>query len=1186
MPCAEEATMTLITLNRPVRSDDRLERIHMFPGRHLGEQELDRQQAWADARLSPLLTHRHPGIVHGLTLADESLDTVTVTPGLAVAGNGKTIHLFSELKTSWQALIDRYLESITTDDVAGVYYLTLSQDLRHVDSQQVEPCQRSEFDPSRDSQLVTVTTVALRRLTLTGTSTSDQPRSLIENRVANTGVTAALLKDHRDSIPLALACIAEPDASGLPSVRWVSPATGRYRAIPNSGYRVLLDQTSAAINRVMERFADDGASATDDQHAFLREHLFLSYLPSAGQFPVSWLHNPDTGEAKLDWLPAHLALDMVPVPEERIPDLIQRNLPSQPISLHTPRGERLRLLLALKATDYHPKLLDIPPTDKRLEDDLFRYQMYAHKAWMHWKTQFYRLYHIVPSHEPSVATNEEERELERIIHDPSKLGDLGLPKPDNHPVAPKTLFTELRKNAKGGPETPIYPYDQYGSEGPSGPKDYLAWLGSQGDRKNQSPEPNKPHEDGVVVRYAALLVDIEETRNQIRDLTSRGGRLRDFLLLQRQQLDVQSASLSALAKGVAPGDNATKGKGTLQYSYALSPDTYNVATNIQSAQRNNIRSTQRLSKFQRSGVRKTVSMELLEKSAVKQATAQKDRLLRKNPDNTSTFEIMAQTHGQPLAPLAAAMPVMKQAFPSSVSGFTVMEDASPAAAQYQKNHAKLLQLSTLANQQLEKGDASSIYKLFKADQLPDPGSLKPDKKDYSEIITDQYDALLTAGKALTGWIKGTESRFNKLERRREAKISQLTHLEAEAKKLSASIRIARERLDNLSQTLDECKGDYSIAQQLLMEDWQRVQARNEDRSRILTTGIRGLYYVRVRSAETSIQPADPLQLRFRQGNDQMPACNPDNVLELPETLVGFMDTVTEVPIADWAALSHLIPHIEPDRKMALADRYRKVRFDTKQQNMKRGKLPTTLDSRIGSLRKSNQALLISWSQGLVSAKPASLRQEQKEVANVLALDDATTTQSGSMRRAAETLRDNLELSQRCLLQHLRGLSGSLRLTWGQLAEDDRLPVTDVSRWPGLERAEQEDFNRVRTLSELVDWWFRQLNDDPSANSRQAMKNMIRATLIVASLGDPEDIIRGEVTAPPRVIRLGERLKVRLNRVPLPGMELQLLDDMQRVTAILAVEDQIADSTEVRITQVLQKDIRISTRSTVIGKVRR
>ncbi|MBK1888292.1 MULTISPECIES: hypothetical protein [Marinobacter] len=1175
--------MTLITLNRPVRSDHRLERIHMFPGRHLGEQELDRQQAWADARLSQLLVHCHPGIVNGLTLADESLDSLTITPGLAVAGNGKTIHLYSELKTSWQALIDQYLEPLATGDATGVYYLTLSQSLRHVDSPQVEPCQRSEFDPTRDAQLITVTTLALRRLAIKGISARDQPRSLIENRVASTGVTAALLHEHPDSIPLAVVCI-DPGASEESPVRWVSPATGRYRAIPNSGYRVLLEQTSTAINRAMERFAARELAESDDQHAFLRENLALDYLPSAGQFPVSWLRNPNTGEAKLDWLPAHLAVDMVPVPEARIPDLILRNLPGPPISLHTPRGERLRLLLALKAADYRPDLLDIPPTDKRLEDDLFRYHMHAHKAWMHWKSQFYRLYYIVilPSHQPSGDTSEEEGELEPIIHDPSKLGDLGLPKPDGPPVAPKLFFTELRNNAKGSPEAPVYPYDQFGQEGPDGPEDYKAWLGHEGDSENQSPEPAKPKDDGLVVRYAALLVDIEETRNQIRDLTSRGGRLRDFLLLQRQQLDVQSASMSALANGVAPGDNATKGKGTLQYSYALTPDTYSLATTAQNTQR----ITQQIKKYQQSGAFKNASMELLERSAVKQATAQKDRLLRKNPDNTSTFEIMAQTHGQPLAPLAGAIPVVKQAFPSSVSGFTVMEDASPATAQYQKNHAKLLELSTLAHQQLAKGDANSIYKLLKADKLIDPGKLDLNKDDVKDIIKDQYDALLDAGKALTGWIKGTESRFNNLERRREAKISQLTRMEAEAKKLSASIRIAREQLDNLSQTLDECKGDYSVAQQLLMEDWERVQARNEERTRILTTGIRGLYYVRVRSAETSLPPADPLQLRFRQGNDKMPACNPENLLELPETLAGFMDAVTEIPLADWGALKHLIPQIQPGWKMSFADRFRKVRFDSKRQNTKRGNLPAILESRMGSLRMSNQALLINWSQGFIPAKSNSLRQEQKETAKILALDDVSNIQSGALRKAAETLRDDLELAQRCLLQHLRGLSGSLRLTWGQLAEDDRLPAADVNRWPGLERAEQEDFNRVRTLSELVDWWFRQLTDEPSPNSRQAMENMIRATLIVASLGDPEDIIRGAVTAPPRLVRLGERLKVRLNRAPLPGMELQLLDEMQRVTAILTVEDQVADSTEVRISRVLQKDIHISTRSKVTGKVRR
>ncbi len=1169
--------MTLIALNRPVRSNYRLERVHMFPGRHLGEQELDRQQAWADARLAPLLLHRNPGIVHGLTLADESLESVTVTPGLAIAGNGKTIHLFSELKTDWQALIDQYLESVASDDATGVYFLTLSQNLRHVDSPRTEPCQRSEFDPTRDSQLVTVTTVSLLRLTIAGTSVSDQPRSLIENRVAVAGVGASLLRKHPDSVPVALVCIA-PGEEATPDVKWVSPETGRYPATANSGYQVLLAQTSSAINRVMEKLQDNGASAPLDQHRFIRQNLALDHLPAAGQLPVSWLVRPETTGVQLIGLPRHIALDMIPVSEDRIPDLIQRHLPSRPVSLGSASGERLRLLLAVNPSDYRPDLLDIPPTDQRLDEDLYRYQMRAHLAWMRWKSQFYRLYHIVPSHGPSVGRTEEERRLEQIIHDPDRLGDLGLPTAEPHPITPDRFFTELRGSSGSSSETPVYPYNQ---PQPQPPQDYRAWLAGQADDASQSPDADEPDADGLVVRYAALLVDIEETRNQIRDLTSRGGRLRDFLLLQRQQLDVQSASLSALAHGIASGSNTAKSKGTLQYSYTLSPDAYNIPS---------IQGNQRISgeilKTGLAGTHKASSLELLEQSAVKRASVQTDPLLRKNPDETPAIEIMAQTHGRALSPLGVNMPIIKQPLTASVSGFTVMEDASPAVAQYQKNHAKLLELNTLAADQLDKGDANNLKKLFKPDQLVDPGKLNVSDKDTDKVIKDQYDALLDAGKALTRWIKGTESRFNLLERSREAKINQLKRLEAEAEKLSASIRIARERLDSLAQVLTERKGDYTLAQQLLMEDWQRAQKRNEERSRILTTGIRGLWYVRVRSAEASLPAADPLVLRFQQGNDELPACDPDKAIELPESLASFMDTVAEIPVSDWATLGAMITRVPINLNVSVIQQFRKFRLTEKQQRQGNEQISTALQGRLNTLKLDNRALLAGMTQRMFPARANSLRQSQQNNSRVLSLEDAISTKSPLLRKKAQNLLNNLELAQSCLLQHLRSLSGSLRLTWGQLAEDNRLRVSEVSKWPGLERAEREDFNRVRTISELVDWWFRQLDDRPAIESLQAMENMIRATLIVASLGDPEEIIRGSVTAPPRLIQPGERLKVRLNHFPLPGTELQLLDDLQRVSAVLAVEDQVADSTEVRIVRVLQNDIRISSRSMVIGKLRR
>ncbi|HCB39031.1 MAG TPA: hypothetical protein DEP79_05045, partial [Gammaproteobacteria bacterium] len=57
----KETVMSLIVLHRPIASDPKLQRVHLFAGRHLGEEEFDRQQEYADARLSPLLKTRPAG---------------------------------------------------------------------------------------------------------------------------------------------------------------------------------------------------------------------------------------------------------------------------------------------------------------------------------------------------------------------------------------------------------------------------------------------------------------------------------------------------------------------------------------------------------------------------------------------------------------------------------------------------------------------------------------------------------------------------------------------------------------------------------------------------------------------------------------------------------------------------------------------------------------------------------------------------------------------------------------------------------------------------------------------------------------------------------------------------------------------------------------------------------------------
>ena len=74
-------------------------------------------------------------------------------------------------------------------------------------------------------------------------------------------------------------------------------------------------------------------------------------------------------------------------------------------------------------------------------------------------------------------------------------------------------------------------------------------------RSYYAPAVPTPTEDGLVVRYAIALVELEAIENQIRATRSRVEKTRDLLLLMRQQLDSQTVALAALAGGVS-GDGS------------------------------------------------------------------------------------------------------------------------------------------------------------------------------------------------------------------------------------------------------------------------------------------------------------------------------------------------------------------------------------------------------------------------------------------------------------------------------------------------------------------------------------------------------------------------------------------------------------------------------------------------------
>ncbi|MEW5755361.1 MAG: hypothetical protein AB1810_03580 [Pseudomonadota bacterium] len=1218
--------MTLIVLHHPVASTPvdsprRFERVHMFPGRHLGEEEFDREQAYADLRLASVLKGRPAGIVHGLevNLGPSGIDEkeFSVNAGLALDARGRGVGLYYPLRAQWKPLIDAYLAASGASTATGVFYLLLKRSSREIDSPAADPCQRAEFDPTRDTRLVVTGTLVLQRLNIDPAIVAATPRERIENWAAADRVDGSFMGALGPAVPLALLAVG-PDGAGGYKPLWLSQEAGRYEALPNSGYRVLLNQVSAALRRVMQRAALE-VDATQPLPEFLADNLHLDFLPAAGQLPLEWLRNPDSITPSMLWLPQHLGIDMVPVPEEAVLELINRDIARRVIDLRQPAGDKIRLLLAVNEPDYRHDLLDIPQTDAKLEEDIYRFYMRAHNAWLRWHEQFNRLYFVVPSH-LSPLTDPTEAVAEHAVLDPSQFKHMDLPKPEPAPLKPGDFFNAViaRADAELDPINSTIPYP-FNKGVPAAPVFYTQWLVS-----GAPPVVTPPTEDGLVVQYAVALVELEAIENQVRAIRTRVEKTRDFLLIMRQQLDSQTVALAALAGGVAGDGSGLKVARWLPYATL---DTSVAPTAATSAQgQTKAASTQASaagmafdSREMKTVARTGLSDNLLNTALASTSTvARSNLLLTSRPQSFSAFELgINKSRLEQLAHITREA-VSTPAFEAKEYRFGVIDHISPEINEYAKAYYGMKELIATLKDLFDTADAASLrrdlQKVGRADEegegignqnpferssrLESPlvlDNLATDNAKDANGVVDakkralllnqyRYHALFKAGKILTQWIAICEARYNNIERKLQAKLREQSTKIAQIDKLAGLLRIARETLENLDRFRIEQLGDYGVAQRLLDEDWRQVYAANQERSRILTTALRGLYYVRVRSTPVSASLADPLELRHGSSRDVVPGCDWEEEVDLPEVLTSFFTTVCEIPMDDWARLQPLKPKLPPFQLFDFLGQVRQSRFKARPAALPTTVSTNTLQARLQTVQLQNRVVMQHWAAFTLPAFSLSSVQTQAEAAKVLSLEDLALT-GGSLRNEAQELKNQLEHAAYCLLDRLNQLPGSIRLQWGQLAEDDQIRVEDVSWWPGLERAEADDFNATRTVAELISWWFRQLAPDASANSRGAHRNMIRAILIQASLGDPQEIVRGSVHIPPRFARVGERLQVKLNRAPAVGTRLQLLDPQQRVVAVLAVEDHTPDSTQVNIVDLVEPDVSINNRYTVVSNKR-
>lgn len=466
-------------------------------------------------------------------------------------------------------------------------------------------------------------------------------------------------------------------------------------------------------------------------------------------------------------------------------------------------------------------------------------------------------------------------------------------------------------------------------------------------------------------------------------------------------------------------------------------------------------------------------------------------------------------------------------------------------------------------------------KKINVDKFISPTAPQGEIKEVS-FTHNAHSSLFDTGTVMTSDIRTMEALRHALIKVRREQQALLAQKEAKLTELESDIKDEGSTLSGLEAKRSEVLDDYAVAQRLLAEHWQEVEQRWADRKRIIENNL-GLYYVRVRETPLSRTLPDPLDLRPGSASDLVPGC-PNQPTPLAEELHPFMETVLDIPASDWAALSKLSNHL-PGRihlERMVQKRFQRIEIKLKTPAITQVSHPT-----LTTLLFSHQALVQS-----IAARPfavAALRDMQLQGHRILALEDLLASPIPALRDPANQLHQRLNAAAGCLLAQLRAIKPSIRLAWADLADDNRLVVESPERWPNLNKAEGDDFNNIRTLVELVSWWFRQLDSDASGESRTAMRNFVRACLLLAASDDPQQLLQGQLKSLPARFHPGELLRLDLNREPSPGNLLQLLDDKQQVIATVRVQDHDDKGTLASIATIINPNISLTLAMQVTGQ---
>lgn len=1231
---------------------------------------------------------------------DEAVELSAIEPlfrvqaGSAVTAAGTVVKLFTPLEVKWSDLLARS-NLVSDNNLSGLFMLCLGRDTIPVNYDEKSACRRYEVDPIQDSRFETIGFLNLievekqaffykpveliernrhsvinrflsqlviepnkiklpQELTTLGILAIDQQKPLWFEMLGARFLSQSL------SFPMALLAhteqvfkelVAEDNRLGLKiTPRILSDINDNARlssadfTTPSITRAFLTDQPALRTDRVSAtafNFREDlqalFSNVSNRSSLASRIKGTFQFLPAAGSLPSSLLKNVANINAPLPEFAINypgLRVDMMPVPVTGMAAVLRRELGRGVIKFDSATTERIRLLIAVPDHEYDPKLLDVPISDKQLSVQLYDYGMQAYDAWLNWRNQLAVLYGNKPTLEQQKllgVPNLDSVEYNAPIA-PSNPDLVGKTQPLNSSDYDDNYFFDglIRQQGDGIKVTSLAPPYREGV-----PTDlaYMQWLGDGGDL----PQLVGIDQAGLVIAKAEIEEDIADRNDELQKNYDFVEKINDLILLQRQQLDVQSVSFAAFAGGVA-GDGSGLQLTRWLPHVAFTPE--NIAADsededaavddVSVASDNN--TTEGFTALRTNNTMlynaatlytppPQVTTNLIgtsyPESPVVSFPTSNNAYIQQAVDNISksNYEMVEKlnTGVNKLAQLSINnRTITGDTFSKPSLNFGTLKHVSAIAAESRNSRDAVEDLQLEIDKLLIEVDAfvsslpdeiveqlaehiqlgikdntppfkTMVEDLRLAAELPSVSSLYKNETESDSVKVyrsdaDLYDVLFKVGRSLVKEISAIEGARIDLIKLQKILQDYILEKQKALSVIETDIVAARKNLISLDALRREALDDYTAVQRLVIEHWQEVEEKFNHRNQVLN-GMLGLYYVKVRETATSVVLPNIQKFEYAEEGDLVPGCRGDEQVNLPEELDVFVEAVLDIPVSHWQSLSTRI-HQLPGRQrvMSMLER-RQPRIQSKQQMLSRRTHSSVAG--LSVLRHQTLFVLNSFAERQYSTVH-SLKHLQQEAANVLSLEDVLNNSSvGRLSKPAQLLRNNIELACYCLLEKLHELLPSIRLTWGQLAEDDQLAIDYPEKWPLIDQAEQTSYNALRTSLELVRWLNRQLTQQADGDSRTALRNLIRACLMLSASDDPGDLLEGQLQVAPNSLQLGSILRLSLNQEAVPGAILQLLDNNKRTVAKLRLDDQDNTGASATIVKLFDTNSQVNTQQFMV-----